>query len=316
MRVVLIGAGGMGRLHAGNLTSIDGVKVTAVCDERPDAADALAATCGARAYRSVPDLLAAETPDAAYVCLPPSAHGPTELALAAAGVPFFVEKPVALHPDTARRVADAVDAAGIVASVGYHWRYLETTAWAQQALEGVRVLLAAGWWLGTTPQVSWWRHAAESGGQVVEQATHVVDLARYLLGEVSVMCGSQADLVISARYPDADIADVNLALLRFASGALGTLATTCSLDHGSTVGLDIFTDSVILHVRGDTLVEDRCGAVLTRKATTRAFQLEDETFVRALQTGDPRAVRSTYRDAVDTLAVTHAILDAARNDAR
>lgn len=46
----------------------------------------------------------------------------------------------------------------------------------------------------------------------------MVDLARYLLGEVSVMCASQADLVISARYPDADIADVNLALLRFASG--------------------------------------------------------------------------------------------------
>lgn len=147
MRVVLIGAGGMGRLHAGNLTSIDGVKVTAVCDERPDATDALAATCGARAYRSVPDLLAAETPDAAYVCLPPSAHGPTELALAAAGVPFFVEKPVALHPDTARRVADAIDAAGIFASVGYHWRYLETTAWARQALEGCACcsLPAGGW---------------------------------------------------------------------------------------------------------------------------------------------------------------------------
>lgn len=311
-RLAMIGAGGMGRLHAGNLAGMDDVDICGVFDPRAPAADALAASHGAKAYRSLSELLDTEHPDAAYVCVPPSSHGPAELALAAARVPFFVEKPVALDPAVGADIAAAVSDAGLLTGVGYHWRYLDASRRAAEVLAQSRPLLATGWWLSTTPGVAWWRKRSESGGQVIEQATHIADLARYLLGDVISVQADEATLVISDRYPDADVADVGTALLRFASGPLGVLANSCSLDHSSAAGLDIFTDSVVLRIRSDSLVEERRGEVITRREQGSPFVREDETFVAAVRSGDPAAVKSSYTDALATLALTRQIVDAAR----
>lgn len=310
-RVAMIGAGGMGRLHAGNLAGMADVEVCGVCDENPGAADALASTYGAKSYATVPELLDTQQPDAAYVCVPPSSHGPAELALVAAKVPWFVEKPVSVDPGVAADVAAAASEAGVLTCVGYHWRYLDATGRAADLLARSRPLLATGWWLGTTPGVAWWRRRSASGGQVIEQATHVVDLARYLLGEVVDVQADEAALVISERYADADVADVGTALLRFASGPLGILANTCSLDHSSTVGLDIFTDSVVLRIRSDSLVEERHGEVTTRHEQGSPFRREDEAFVAAVRSGDATGVKSNYQDALATLALTRKITTAA-----
>ena len=316
IRVAMVGAGGMGRLHLGNLLRHDDVEIAGVCDERVAAAAEMAASCGAKAYAGTEELLSSERVDAAYVCVPPFAHGPVERALAAAGVSLFIEKPVAADPATGLSVLDAVKAAGVITSVGYHWRYADPTRWAAEAIGDSRVLLAAGWWLGTTPGVGWWRRSAGSGGQVTEQATHIVDLARLLLGEVVSVQADQASLLISERYPDADIPDVGTALLRFESGALGVLSNTCSLDHGSTVGLDVFADTVVLQVRSGTLVEERRGDVRTRHGGGSPMEREDEAFLAAVRTKDRSGIQSTYEDALATLAVTHAIKQAAEQGRR
>ena len=104
-RVGLVGAGGVAQRHARVLSGLPDVQVVAVTDVVPAAAEALAGACGARAVPDVEALLSAGL-DAAYVCVPPFAHGPAERAILAADIPLFVEKPIAIDLDTATGIAD------------------------------------------------------------------------------------------------------------------------------------------------------------------------------------------------------------------
>ncbi len=83
-------------------------------------------------------------------------------------------------------------------------------------------------------------HRDGSGGQVLEQATHILDLMRYLVGECHVLAAQAADAPTDER-DDADIADVTTTLLRFDSGAIGTLATSRLLGAAHRVGLECFS---------------------------------------------------------------------------
>ncbi len=104
----------------------------------------------------------------------------------APALPMFVEKPLAV--DLADRRADRRPGrrgAGCVTAVGHHWRYLErgragrASCWPDRP-----VRLVNGVWLDKVPPVAWWTRRDRSGGPVVEQAAHVLDLARALVGEV------------------------------------------------------------------------------------------------------------------------------------
>ena len=85
-----------------------------------------------------------------------------------------------------------------------------------------------------------------------QQTTHIVDLLRYLGGEVrAVFCRQGRRLVRRAGF---DVADVTTAQLEFASGALGSLITSCSLPRGAwQAGVDVTADGLFLEVRQDRL---------------------------------------------------------------
>src|SRR5215212_10709440 len=127
-RVGFVGAGGIANRHIGNLLAFDDVTVLAVADPQLDRAEAAAARVGGRAYNRHEAMLDAEKLDAVYVCTPPFAHGPPELACIDRGLHFFVEKPIAADLATAEQIAAAAAAAaGLVTGTGYHWRYLDIT---------------------------------------------------------------------------------------------------------------------------------------------------------------------------------------------
>jgi myo-inositol 2-dehydrogenase / D-chiro-inositol 1-dehydrogenase len=234
LRVGLLGAGAVGTRHARTLCSFPGVEVVGVCDPVPAAAEALAGQLGVPEHDDLAGLLRAG-PDAVWLCVPPFAHGEPELTLVRAGVPFFVEKPPAADLPVARQIAAAVAAAGLPTATGYHWRHLDTVAAAGALLVGRPVrLLQARWW-GTTPPAAWWRRGALSGGQVVEQATHVLDLARVLAGEVEEVVGAAAPSTAEGR----DVPDATAAVLRFASGAVGTVSTSCVLPGPTAAGVEV-----------------------------------------------------------------------------
>jgi len=245
-RIGLVGAGGVAARHARMLAGFEDVRLVAVTDVDGDRAAALSAEHGMRA---VPDLTAllGEGLDAVYVCVPPFAHGPAEHAIIDAGLAMFVEKPIGIDERTAVEIAGAVARSRVVTAVGHHWRYSAAVRRAAELLDGRAVRLVTAAWLDKVPPVGWWAMRDRSGGQVIEQAAHVLDLARVLAGEVTHVC-AMADGVppVVAGSPGADVDGATAAVLRFAGGAVGTLAATCQLRWKHRAGIEIYADGLAL----------------------------------------------------------------------
>ncbi|GAA4449413.1 hypothetical protein GCM10023170_033730 [Phytohabitans houttuyneae] len=238
----------MARRHASVLAGFSDVRLVGVTDVVPDAAGALAAEYGALAYPDVAAVVDAE-PDAVYVCVPPFAHGPAEEAVLAAGLPMFVEKPLAVDLATAERIAPLAER--VVTAVGLHWRYLDAVERARALLAGREVRLVTGSWLDKVPPVDWWVRRESSGGPVVEQAPHVLDVMRLLAGEVA-----QVHAVGGGRpaVEGADVDAATAAMLRFESGAPGTLTTTCVLGWKHRASVEVFADGLAISVGEDGLL--------------------------------------------------------------
>lgn len=311
-RVGIIGAGGVAQRHARVLAGFDDVRVAGVTDVVPQAAEALAGAHDARVFPDVAALLAAGL-DAVYICVPPFAHGPAEDAVLESGLPFFVEKPIAVDQDTAVRIARAVEQRGTLTAVGHHWRYLAVVEQAVQLLADRPVRLVTGSWLDKVPPVAWWPHRARSGGPVVEQAAHVLDLARVLAGEVSEV--TAAGNGTPPAVDGADIDGATAATLRFASGAVGTLAATCVLGWKHRAGLEVYADGLALRVGEDALVvTDADGERRIAGDAEAARVAVDRAFVDAVRgLGDD--VRVSYTEALRTHLLALAVAQSAGSGA-
>ena len=253
-------------------------------------------------------MLDRERLDALYICVPPFAHGPLEAAACERDLPFFVEKPLAVDWDTAAQIAQDVAARQLVTAVGYHWRYLDTTERAQELLSKTPARLALGYWLDGTPPPAWWSQEAQSGGQMIQQTTHIFDLARLLVGEVDHVQASGAR-TRRPDFPDADVDDVSLALLHFTSGALGSMASTCLLRWPHRIGLHLFGEGLAIELSEFELMVDVGRGRPVEQAQGDPFLREDRDFIDAVQ-GKLNRIRAPYAEALKTHWLTTAVAQA------
>lgn len=313
LRIGFVGAGGIAERHLGVLEGLGGVRVAAVADPDEARARRLAERAGGRAYAERRAMLDAEELDALYICVPPFAHGEPERDAVERGIPFLVEKPLALDADTAEEIARRVDAAGLVTAVGYHWRYMDTVEEAQERLAANPARLALGYWLADTPPPAWWRRQNRSGGQMVEQTTHIFDLARLLVGEVERVfaTGSTTE---RADFPDLDVHDVSVATLNFAGGAVGNLASTCLLGWGHRIGLHLFADGLAIELHDNEIMTDTGQGRPTRRSANDPVVPENRDFLDAVRGGANR-IRCPYPEALRTHRVATAAARSAREGA-
>ena len=307
-RVGMIGAGGVARRHARVLTGLPGVQVVGVTDVVPAAARGLAGEFGAKVFPDVEALLGAGL-DSAYVCVPPFAHGEAERAVLAAGLPLFVEKPISINWDTASEIGILAAKSEVPTAVGHHWRYLGIVEQARALLRDRPVRLVTGAWLDKVPPVAWWPRRDRSGGPVVEQAAHVLDLARHLAGEITEV--TAAGNGTPPPVEGADVDGATAAALRFASGAVGTLAATCVLGWKERAGLEIYADGLALALTETGLtVRDADGPRTVESDPESARIAVDRAFIDAVR-GDGDDIRVPYAEALRTHAVALAVAEAA-----
>ncbi|VDS09785.1 Alpha-D-kanosaminyltransferase [Paracoccus haematequi] len=312
-RLGFIGAGGIAHRHFGVLRTMEDVHIAALCDPDRDRAAQAARDTGAVAYADHDAMLAAEDLDAVFICVPPFAHGAPERACIDKGLPFFVEKPISLDVALAQDIAAQVEAAGLITAVGYHWRYLDTMDEARGHLARNAPHLIQGFWLDQTPPPQWWWHDDKSGGQVVEQATHVIDAARFLAGDVTEV------FAMSARRDRDDFAGLTVptataATLRFASGAIANLSATCLLRWNHRVGLHVFADGMALEISDHDLMVDVGQGRPLRPAQGDPVWREDRDFIEAVQ-GRENRIRCPYGEALITHRVALAVAQSARDGA-
>lgn len=306
-RVGLVGAGSVAARHALSLANLPEAQLVAVTDHDAQRASTLAGEHQAGAYDDLPAMLDAAELDAVYICVPPFAHGRPELTVIEAELPFFVEKPLSVDLGTAEQIAAAVEAAGLVTATGYHWRYLDTVATAQDLLRATPARLAVASWLDKVPPPSWWTAAAGSGGQIIEQATHLVDLLRLLMGEVSEVWSA------GARSGTGEIDTVTAATLRFASGAVASLSATCLLTHKVAAGVGLYADGLAVQLSETELTVQRGDdAAETRPARVDAKALADLAFIDSVRGVAGVDIAVPYAEALRTHRVACALATSAR----
>ena len=331
VRLGFVGAGGRTVRELLDLVQVPGAEISALCDidqarcddavdrtrKRTEQGGDAAAIERARAmkpktYSDVKAMLEGSELDAVYVSLPPFAHGAIEHAVLDAKKALFVEKPVAMDMGTAREIQDHARKAGVITSVGYQSRYSSAIAAAKRLLDGVPIGIAIAMRMGGLPGTAWWRVQDRSGGMLVEQHTHGVDLMRYLVGEVAqVFAFGNTQLLTDV--PNLDIYDVNSVAVKFANGAVGSVANTCALQPGQ--GSPANVNGAVHIVARHMTVQAGASSVTVFKPEKQREEIAAEgdpnlemnrVFVEAVRSGDASQIRSDYDDGLKTFELTYA----------
>jgi predicted dehydrogenase len=312
LRLAAIGAGGIAGRHLDALARVGGAVPVGHVARTPVSAERQASRFGGRAYVDLATLLEAERPDVALITVPPGAHGPIEEALLDHGVPFLVDKPVAADLATAERIARRVAASGLAVAVGYHWRAMDTIPELVTRLAARPPRLVTAAWHSDTPPPRWWHRRATGGGQMVEQATHLVDIARHLLGEPTLLHAAEHPRPPTG-VPDADVAVASAATVAWPDGAIGTFTATCALASAAEVRIAFACDGlhVVLDQAGVRYDDGR--EVRTVRAAADPFETQLRAFLDAARRGDPSAVVCDYADALATQRLTCQMAEAARS---
>jgi predicted dehydrogenase len=223
VRIAVVGAGLIGRKHIEVLRS-HGTDYTlaAVADPGPAAAEE-AQRLGYPWYPDFAEMLDRAKPDGAVVAVPNQFHVSTGLACVARNIPIMVEKPIADSIASALELVEEAEHKRVPVLVGHHRRHNPIMRKAAEIIRqgGIgKVVAATVFWLGHKPKeyfaVTWRRKVG--GGPVLINAIHDIDCLRMLCGDVDTVQASTASIV---RGPPVE--DTAAAVLKFKSGALGTL---------------------------------------------------------------------------------------------
>ncbi|MGD6853960.1 Gfo/Idh/MocA family protein [Bacillus infantis] len=314
INVGIIGTGWFSEVHAKILMEMEEVNLAAVCGTSlSKAIDFGEKFGGIKGYGNVKEMLEGERLDAVYLCVPPFAHGAIELQLIKRGIPFFVEKPVGTSMETPEIILSALKEKPVITSVGYHFRYRETAARLKHELEGAVLGMVTGQWMGSMPPVPWWRDLARSGGQLVEQTTHIIDILRYTAGEVEEVTAVFGSRVLEQMHKGVTVPDVGTVTLKMKSGPLAVISNTCILPEGdSKIGIDFYHSKGILQLDQEGLTKRENGIVTEWKDQDSPYVLEARAFIHAIRTGDVSGIKSDYFDACRTQEVAAAAVESAR----
>ena len=304
LRVGIIGAGWIAADHRAVLGNL-GHELVAVCDVDRERAERLARG-GATVYEDWRDLLGREQLDAVWVATPPRFHAAPAVAALEQGLPVYLEKPIARTLDDAGAIVEAWRRTGKVCAVGYQWHATEALGALQEAVAGQPIAALLGISVGPTAARPWFLERADGGGNVLERGSHQLDLMRAVAGEVESAQVVASNVVLAQGGGESgDIEDSATLVLRFASGAVGTVVLAWTRDgQPGRYALDVVAAEATLHLELDpwfTLTGRSRDRELEERMHVHPFERSVARFVEAVREGTPAAVFCTPADARETL---------------
>lgn len=313
MRVGIIGAGWIAAEHVATLQELEGVDVVAVCDL--DQARASQLTKHAATYTDWRQLISREKPNAVFVCTPPLSHREVAVAALDQGIHVYLEKPIARGLEDARGIVDAAARSRSVCAVGYQWRGVEVLNDLREALGEQEIGLLIGISAGPTKSRPWFLDKAQGGGNLLERASHQIDLERAIAGEVvSVQAAASSVLLAQSQGRRGNIDDAAALNLHFARGGLGTVQVAWTRDGlPGRYELDVLGSDSSLHLELDpTFALRGRSAGQQIEATSRQHPHERSLarFIAAARDGSKEQVFCSPADAAGTLAVAVAAEEA------
>src|SRR5260221_3282627 len=235
LKMGLIGAGRIGRLHAKPLTSrIPSADLVMVADPFEEAARSCAERYGipsyGRDYRAVLD-----HPDiqAVVICSSTDTHARIIEEAAQAGKHIFCEKPIALDLPSIDQALDAVKRSGVKLQIGFNRRFDTNYRRVHQAVEqgeiGRPLVLYI---VSRDPEPPPIEYIRVSGGIFLDMAIHDFDMARYLVGSEVEEVFAQANSINDPIIAEAGDVENGLFMLWFANGVIGTSGNSRNAVYG------------------------------------------------------------------------------------
>lgn len=231
--VALVGLGMIASTHAEALSAIAGARLVGAFDAIPESVRTFASRHGVRPYASLDEALDDPDVDIISVCTPHPTHARIAIQAAGRGRHVLVEKPMAPTLADCDAMLAAADRGGVQIGVVSQRRWYEPVLRVHDAIQRggiddpiLATVTLLGWRDEAYYRMASWRGtwSGEGGGVMVNQASHHLDLLLWLMGPVEEVFGYWANL----NHPYIEVEDTAVAVLRFASGALGQILVSNS----------------------------------------------------------------------------------------
>ena len=230
-KVGLIGCGRISKIHTSVLSSLPGVKLTAVCDIAEERAQNYAQKFKCETYADYKKMLKAKNIDIINICTPTHMHAQMAVDAAEAGKHVVSEKPMAITLSDADRMIEACKKNGVKLFVVKQNRYNSPIVKLKEAIDEKRF---GKIFYGKTTvywqrdqhyydENIWFKTRDMGGGVIINQASHNIDMLCWLMGPAESVYAK-----IDTMTHRIDTEDFGVGIVKFKSGAWGIIeATTC-----------------------------------------------------------------------------------------
>lgn len=225
LKVAVIGCGTISGRHLDSIVALEEAQLVAVCDNKPDRAQAAAEKYHAKSYTDYKEMLEKEELDAVHICLPHYLHVPVAMDAMRAGVHVISEKPMSIRYEDAVAAVELADELSLQYGVIFQCRYNTPSALVKQRiLDGRLGAVKCGrttltWyrpddyydasdWKGTWDK--------EGGGVMIDQAIHSLDLANWMIDSTPVEVQSSLH---NRNHPCMIVEDTGEGLIKYENGA-------------------------------------------------------------------------------------------------
>lgn len=243
LRIGIIGAGRIGKLHANNLVSrVKDAELVAISDVYEPAAKDLAEKLGvANYYSDYHKILEDPTIDAVFICSSTNTHSPISIEAAQAGKHIFCEKPIDHDLDKIKKVLDEVKKAGVKYQVGFNRRFDRNFSHVHDVVKNggigdVQIVKVTS----RDPEAPPLSYVKVSGGIFVDMTIHDFDMVRYLSGSEVTEVSAFGACLVNPEIAKAGDVDTCIITLRFTNGALGVIDNSRQAVYGYDQRIEVF----------------------------------------------------------------------------
>lgn len=243
LRIGIIGAGRIGKLHANNLVSrVKDAELVAVSDVYEPAAKDLAEKLGiANYYSDYHKILEDPTIEAVFICSSTDTHSPISIEAARAGKHIFCEKPIDHDLDKIKVVLEEVKKAGVKYQVGFNRRFDRNFSHVHDVVKNggigdVQIVKVTS----RDPEAPPLSYVKVSGGIFVDMTIHDFDMVRYLSGSEVTEVSAFGACLVNPEIAAAGDVDTCIITLRFANGALGVIDNSRQAVYGYDQRIEVF----------------------------------------------------------------------------
>jgi myo-inositol 2-dehydrogenase/D-chiro-inositol 1-dehydrogenase len=321
IRVAVLGAGRIGKIHAGNVAKNPKCQLIAVADPIGDAAEMLAKSLGAEASKDSAATATRGDVDAIVIGTPTDTHIDLLLKGARAGKAVLCEKPIDLDIKKADAAVAEVEKLKAPVMIAFNRRFDPSFAALKKAIGSgtigdVHQVVITSRDPGPPPL----SYIAVSGGIFRDMTIHDFDLARFLLGEEPVEALATASCIVDPAIGKAGDFDTLMVILKTASGKQAHINNSRQAVYGYDQRAEVFGSKGMLmndNLRATTLRTFTEAQTEVREPLLNfflerydaAYRHELDAFIDAVEGGKPMPV--TARDGRQALRLADAALESA-----